>query len=274
MTVYIPDISSSRWVILSPQRIGRPGENGEKYVCPFCPGNETHTTDEMLRYGPGNPGERDWRLRVVKNKFPITDIHEVIIHSPNHDKDIEDLTQNQVELIFQSYRDRYNEHKENGQVLIFCNHGEHAGASLDHPHSQLVVLPNQIKIDVLLKEPIQNIVISNDNFDVYCPVFSQWPYEVWITPKNAENEYGDISDEEVESLSHLLQYILGKLEYIYRNEKISRMPFGYNYYITPGKNWYLRIIPRYVHRAGFELGTGLSVNIVDPATVAEKLKMT
>ena len=46
----------------------------------------------------------------------------------------------------------------------------------------------------------------------------------------------------------------------------------YNFYIYHGPDWYLRIIPRLVHREGFELGTGLSVNIVDPSVAAQEYK--
>ena len=59
---------------------------------------------------------------------------------------------------------------------------------------------------------------------------------------------------------------------IYEKIKLSDNPFGYNYYIYPNENWYIRLIPRLIHRAGFELGTGLSVNIVDPITAAAELK--
>jgi UDPglucose--hexose-1-phosphate uridylyltransferase len=270
MTRYVPDISTHRWVIISPGRLGRPGEDGKIPPCPFCEGHEGN--DEVMRYGEGEPNTPGWHLRVIKNKFPITDIHEVIIHSPHHDRDIESLTLNQVELVLRSYRDRYNEHKDKGQVLIFCNHGEHAGASLQHPHSQLVVLPNQINIDALIKEPLQNIVIENTFFMVYCPDFSQWPYEVWIAPKIDGHIFGEINDAEIEDLADIMQKIIKKLDHLYKTDKPSTLPFGYNYYIYPKENWYIRIIPRFVHRAGFELGTGLSVNIVDPHDASERLK--
>lgn len=272
MAKYIPDISSMRWVILSPQRLGRPGVDGKTRVCPFCAGHEAETTEEVLRYGPGEAGTPGWQLRVVKNKYPITDIHEVIIHSPNHDKDLEDMTLNQVELVLRAYRERYNQHKDQGQVMIFCNHGEHAGASIDHPHSQLVVLPTQINIDALSKEPIQNVVTENNYFKIYCPDFSQWPYEVWLAPKKEGTVFGEITDEEIADMAEIMQHILKKMEHIYRVDKVSSLPFGYNFYIYPKENWYLRIIPRFIHRAGFELGTGLSVNVVDPADAAEKLR--
>ena len=69
---------------------------------------------------------------------------------------------------------------------------------------------------------------------------------------------------------------LKKLKVKYHDQTISKshtqMPFSYNFYIHHAKNWFLRIIPRLVHRAGFELGTGLSVNVIDPTIAAEELK--
>ncbi len=264
MAKYVPDILSKRWVIISPQRLGRPGADGKKYHCPLCEGHEKETPPEVLRYGPGEKDKRGWKVRAVPNKFPITDIHEVIVHSPHHERDIEDLPLSQVELIFQAYRERFNFYKKKGQVIIFCNHGKHAGASLDHPHSQLVVIPSQINLDTLAREPLANIVSENKYFNVYCPDFSQWPYEVWVAPKKGGSVFGDISHDEMIDLIDLLQKIIRSIKKVYVKNKLADLPFGYNYYIYPKEDWYLRITPRFIHRAGFELGTGLSVNIVDP----------
>jgi len=269
---YVPDISTKRWVIISPLRVDRPTQRKHKNICPFCPGNEKETPLELMRYGTGHANEKGWTVRVIPNKYPITDIHEVIIHSPSSNKDIEELNVNHVELILKTYRLRYNLHKKSGQVLIFCNHGENAGASLDHPHSQIVVLPNQINLDVVVKEPIQNVIIANKYFDVYCPDFSQWPYEVWIAPRIEKTVFGDILDEHITDLSEIFQSILKKLQRVHKKIAPSHMSFSYNYYIYPKENWYLRIIPRFIHRAGFELGTGLSVNTVDPQQAAEELR--
>lgn len=272
MSKYVPDISTRRWVLISPQRLGRPGEDGKKHVCPFCPGHEKETPPEIFRFEEDKSKKSGWKVRVIPNKYSITDIHEVVIHSPYCDRDIENLPLSHVQLILKTYRQRYNTHKKKGQVMIFCNHGEHAGASLKHPHSQIVVLPNQINIDTLIKEPVQNLVKENKFFIVYCPDFSQWPYEVWITPKKEGIVFDDITDEEIEHLSEILQHTIRKLANLYEKKRISTLSFGYNYYIYPKENWYLRLIPRYVHRAGFELGTGLSVNIVDPKDAAAELK--
>jgi len=275
MSKYVPDISSHRWVIISPQRTHRPTDlfdRKAKKVCPFCPGNESLTPETVLQLYHNEKKDKNWQVRVIPNKFPITDLHEVIIHSPSCELDIEDLPIKDVALIFQAYRQRYQFYKTRGQIIIFCNHGEHAGASLDHPHSQLVVIPPQINMDVLFREPLSNVILENTYFNVYCPDFSQWPYETWFVPKKRTTTFGDITDDEIVDLVELLQRVLKQLRKIYVKNQHTLLPFDYNYYIHPKEDWYLRLIPRFVHRAGFELGTGLHVNIVDPALAALELK--
>ena len=276
MSKYVPDISSHRWVIISPQRVARPEDEFKKKKnkeCPFCPGHESMAPPEILRYGGGEPNQPGWKVRVFPNKYPITDLHEVIVHSPDCEKDIKDLPISHIELIFKAYRERYNFYRKKGQVLIFCNHGEHAGASIKHPHSQLVVIPSQINLDALSREPLNNMVNDNEFFYVHCPDFSQWPYEVWITPKEEGKVFGEITDEEIKDISEIMQTLIRRLNKIYESGNYSfKMGFDYNYYIYPKENWYLRIIPRFVHRAGFELGTGLSVNVIDPLDAALELK--
>lgn len=277
MAKYVPDIKTQRWVVIAPARTDRPADSAPaKPACPFCTGNESLTPPEVYRLGGGEKDKTGWQVRVVPNKFPITDIHEVIIHSPDNEKNIEKLPLEQVVLILTAYRDRYRARQNDGQVMIFCNQGLHAGASLLHPHSQLVVVPKQINLDSLVREPINNIVEENTYFITYCPDFSQWPYEVWIAPKEKGEKFNDLTDTELPDLASVLQKALQKIEAIYADPATQSIhqdiPFGYNYYIYHGTDWYIRIIPRFIHRAGFELGTGLNVNVVDPTQAAEKLK--
>jgi len=283
---YVPDINTKRWIIIAPVRAQRPDEVGnireDPYLvvdkegfayhvdCPFCFGNEAETPREIKTYGNDS---RKWDVRVVPNKYPITDIHEVIIHSPDHLKDIADLPLTHVETLVKVYRERFQILSEKGAVMVFNNKGFLSGESLVHPHSQIVVLPKQIALDVLTLEPVSNTVHDNSLFISYCPDFSQWPYEVWIAPKKccetgheAQCRFGEATDEELAALAHSLQENLRKL--------IKKFPkLSYNFYIYPYSCWYVRIIPRLNERAGFELGTGLSVNTVDPATAAEELKV-
>lgn len=278
MAKYVPDIKTQRWVIIASGRTNRPADfNTPTNVkaCPFCPGNESLTPPEVFRIGPGEKDKPGWLVRVVPNKFPIVDIHEVIIHSPDDQKDIEKLPLEQVVHVITTYRDRFRAHDDDGQVLIFCNHGEHAGASLKHPHSQLAVIPKQINLDTLVREPINNVITENTYFITYCPDFSQWPFEVWIAPKGDSGKFGDIGDREVADLAMVLQTTLQKLDYVASHPPPgmgAKAEFVYNYYIYHRENWYIRITPRLVHRAGFELGTGLNVNIVDPTEAARILR--
>ncbi|CAN5135721.1 galactose-1-phosphate uridylyltransferase [soil metagenome] len=275
MAKYVPDIMSRRWVIISSNRADRPDDTivGDHcYLCPFCPGNEYMTSSEVYRVGEGKPNSKGWEVRVIPNKYPITDYHEVIIHSPDDKKDLHDLSTEHLKKVFETYRQRYNFHRKTGQVIIFCNRGDRAGASIRHPHSQLVVIPSQINLDSLHKEPISNLVEENQYFDIYCPDFSQWPYEVWIAPKEKETLFGDITDDQIDCLVEIYQRLMKRLKDVYEREYKCVDGFSYNFYIHPKEDWYIRIIPRFVHRAGFELGTGLSVNVTDPADAASALR--
>lgn len=281
MAKYVPDIKTQRWVIISPRRLTRPDSieqppKNAPSVCPFCVGNEHLTPPEVYRLGPGEKDKPGWLVRVIPNKFPITDTHEVIIHSPDDAKDIEELPLEQVVRILNVYRDRYRAHEADGQVLIFCNHGLHSGASLTHPHAQLVVVPKQINLDSLFREPINNMVEENTYFVTYCPDFSQWPYEVWIAPKVEGLKFSDTGEKELTDLAAVFQRALKGVRAIYDNPAKQHLhagvAFGYNFYIFHGTNWFIRVIPRFIHRAGFELGTGLNVNVVDPIEAAEQLR--
>lgn len=277
MAKYVPDINTKRWVIIATARTKRPDDSISKKSsgCPFCPGNEKATPPEVYRVGPGEKDGTGWEVRVVPNLYPVTDVHEVIIHSPDHQKDIEDLASDQVTKILRVYRDRFRAHESGGQVMIFCNHGFHAGASLAHPHSQLVVVPKQINLDALEREPIANIVEENTFFITYCPDFSQWPYEVWIAPKEKSGMFGETPDDQIPDLASVLQKALRRIREIYNQglmKQVSGDTFVYNFYLYHGNNWFIRIVPRLIHRAGFELGTGLNVNVTDPTDAANKLK--
>lgn len=296
MAKYVPDVRTRRWVVIAPSRSARPKDEDrdinhkiqqsleEQFPkkndyhhsedCPFCLGNEDRTPPEIYRWGRKDPHDLDWVVRVVPNKYPITDLHEVIIHSPDHVIDIDRFPLEHLEILMKVYRERYNDLADNGQVIIFVNVGALSGASLRHPHSQVVVVPNQINLDVLSIEPVGNIVKEGQHFVAWSPDFSQWPWEVWIAPKHCcqrEHDtaeacyFGGISDEQIPEFAKMLQETLQKI--------IERFPgMSYNYYIFPVEHWYLRLIPRLVNRAGFELGTGLSVNIADPTIVAQELR--
>src|SRR5205807_2511771 len=167
------DPITGRWVIISTERGKRPNDflresviPREEKNCPFCAGNESRTPPEILVYGRngGGPNTPGWSIRVVPNKFPALGIegeldregeglfdkmngigaHEVVIESPNHLATLATLPERSVEDVLWGYRDRMLDLKNDKRfryILIFKNHGEAAGATIDHPHSQLIALP-------------------------------------------------------------------------------------------------------------------------------------
>lgn len=284
MAKYIPDIKSRRWVILAPGRFGKPSASNSDYTiiskngfklakeCPFCLGNEDKTPPEIDSLKKND----QWQVRVFGNKFPITDIHEVIVHSPDHCRDLEDFSDQQLLALFKIYQKRLTALANQGVPILFRNYGVSAGTSLPHPHSQIIVLPQQINLESLYLEPVKNMVLENNYFVLYCPDFSQYPYEIWITHKDCskyelgapellEIKLNEFTDEELLDLAKLLQKTIKAMQ-----KNLGK--FDYNYYISPKPPFYLRLIPRLITRGGFELGTGLSTNTLDPTEAAEDLK--
>lgn len=262
---FIKDLAWNKWIISDPKRAKRPNQSKKRLeFCPFCVGSEDNDP-EVYRVG-GNPNDSNWEIRVVKNKFPFAPIHEIIIHSPDHHKDLDELPLFQVELLFKTYRNRIATHLKKGQVYLFHNRGEYAGESIPHPHSQLVVIPKEVVLDIRpLVSPTEDAIETNF-FSIFCPQVSQWPDEVWITPKKKKSPFVDIFEEEIIDLAFVTQRLL----YIMSIRHGEGSPF--NYYIAPGKDWYIRFIPRSKLIGGFEVGTGVWVNTQDPKETMQFLK--
>jgi UDPglucose--hexose-1-phosphate uridylyltransferase len=260
---------SKKWVILSPRRAKRPDiAKGIEPVCPFCPGKETEEKDVYRFPKLTSPGEtlQSWKVRVINNKFPFAPIHEVIIHSPDHHKSFGELPLPQTELILQTYRNRFKLHQDKGQVYIFHNRQKAGGESLPHPHSQLAVVPNEVVLEMpRLATPQEMEIATKDqvfketnHFVIFCPNTSQWPDEVWIAPKERGNLFSSIKDNQISDLA----FTLSRLIQIF--DLRHGLEFPFNFYIYPGGDWYIRIIPRVKVLGGFEVGTGIFVNTQDP----------
>ena len=260
---------SKRWVILAPRRAMRPDvAKGPEPVCPFCLGREREEK-ELYRVQDGKgyvnwPASHQlspqaiagWQIRVIPNKFPFAPIHEVIIHSPSHHKNFGEFPLVQTELILETYRERFNLHAEKGQVYIFHNRGEAGGESLPHPHTQLAVIPFEVKTD--LPRLASEGGLETKYFTLFCPKSSQWPDEIWAAPKQRGRAFGEINTGEIKDLSFIITRLIQILHLRHGDE------FSFNFYIYPGGDWYIRIIPRLKVLGGFEIGTGIYVNTQDP----------
>src|SRR2546430_14555739 len=70
--------------------------------------------------------------------------HEVVIETPVHSASLATLPVDAVADVLLAFRERMLDLKKDPRleyVLVFKNHGEAAGASLGHPHSQLIATP-------------------------------------------------------------------------------------------------------------------------------------
>ncbi len=291
-------------------------------TCPFCPGNEKMTPPEIeairdIKTRPDTPG---WTVRVVSNKFPALKIegeidkrgigmfdmsngigaHEVIVENTDHNKDLADLTQDEISAVISKYKSRSLDLENDARfkyILLFKNHGEAAGASLEHSHTQLVALPivpkrvkeelkgaqNYFKYrercvfcDMIAQEQQEKerIIFENRNFIAFCPFVSRFPFEMWLLPKAHSSEFKSIDDSAIYDMAGALKEILSRL-------KLRLNDPAYNFIIHTGPirdgiyeeyHWHLEIMPKLTNVAGFEWGSGLYINPTSPEITAKCLR--
>ena len=219
--------------------------------CPFCPGNEAKTPNEVLVYGRngGSANSAGWSIRVVPNKFPALGIegnldkegeglfdkmngigaHEVIIESPDHSSTLATLSERALEDVLWAYRDRMLDLKNDKRfryVLIFKNHGEAAGATVEHTHSQLIALPivprrvreevdscwhyydekeRCIFCDIIRQEMEtgERVIGENENFITLAPYAPRFPFEMWLLPKAHGSSYENNQSSMYASLARM-----------------------------------------------------------------------
>jgi UDPglucose--hexose-1-phosphate uridylyltransferase len=317
-----------RWVIISPERHQRPSDfhlqpgTHPPNVCPFCPGNEEMTPDEVLAYRrwhtrPNTPG---WTVRVVPNKYPAVHregalderlgglfetmsgigAHEVIIETSAHDASLATLPVCHVEQVLWAFRDRLLELRRARRLhsaLIFKNHGAAAGATLEHPHSQLIALP---RIPKSLREELAGcrryyhahglcivcdmiqqeaqlecrVILENTAFIALAPFASRFPFEIWLVPKGHEASFERACAETYRQLAVILQAVLRRASRLLSNPPYNVALHSAPWCDTcePYYHWHLEIMPRLTGVAGFEWGTGFYINAIRPEEAAGALR--
>jgi UDPglucose--hexose-1-phosphate uridylyltransferase len=228
--------------------------------------------------------------------------HEVIVESPDHNLFLGQQPVRQIELILRTLQERYLDLMRDPRfqtVVIFKNHGVDAGTSLVHPHWQLVatpVVPRWLRIKhleatdyydrtgqclycVMTNRELQaqeRILAQNEHYVAFLPYASHVPFETWITPRLRQASFRLVPADRLAALAQLLQAVLLKLHTGLNNPgfnlTIDDVPRGdedKEYFL-----WHMRILPRLTTPAGFELGSGMSINTVLPEEATAFLSET
>jgi len=317
-----------RWVIIATERARRPSDfvadpvRPRVSACAFCEGHEAQTPPEIFaerRPGrePNGPG---WTYRVVPNKFPALRIegdlepsgeglfdkmtgvgaHEVVIETPDHAASLASLPLDAVADVLLAFRERMLDLKKDPRfayVLVFKNHGEAAGATLEHPHSQLIATPiipimvseelagsaqyyalkeRCVWCDMLRQERRdgRRLILESQGFVTLAPFAPRFPFETWILPVGHRAAFEDSTDEELRGLAGVLGEFLRRM-----NRVLGDPPFNFMLHTAPFRevqresfHWRLEIIPKLTRVAGFEWGSGFFINPMPPEDAAEALK--
>jgi UDPglucose--hexose-1-phosphate uridylyltransferase len=336
LSQYRYDILQKRWVIIASERGKRPDdfsvnkEAPDNGFCPFCPGNEDKTPREILRMR--SPGSRpdDWKVRVVPNKFPALHIegdtgreaegiydrmngigaHEVVIETPEHHSPMADRPIEEIAHVLKVYRERLADLMNDTRlkyILIFKNHGATAGASLSHPHSQIIattVTPRTVALELnacrehhqvkerclicdINKQELADrdrLICVDERFMAFCPYASRFPFEAFIAPRYHQHDFALATEHDLRGLAAILKDVLSRLK-----RALDDPPYNFILHSAPNAmveprrshywdtikfdfHWHIELLPRLTRVAGFEWGTGFYINPTPPEEAAKFLR--
>jgi UDPglucose--hexose-1-phosphate uridylyltransferase len=324
-----------RWSIIAPERGQRPSEtapsDAKDHLAPagdpFAPGNEAQTATEIFRLPKGD--DKPWQVRVFANSLPalrvegevlreavglndtVTGIgaHEVIVETPESDRELADLEVDEIQLVLEAYRARLLDLRHDIRlryVLIFKNKGREAGASVDHAHSQLIATPiiptavvtelNSCRehysrrerclfCDLIRQEQrlAERICLETDHYIAMAPFAASTPFETWILPKEHRHDFALSSDDELRGTAIILRDLLRRARVLLDdppyNLVLHTVP---NPHPRPGRpdywatiehdyHWHFEFAPRTRRLAGFEWGSGYTINPTPPEEAARMI---
>jgi len=208
------------------------------------------------------PEGGSWRVRVVPNLYPAFARQEVVVHTPDHERSLADLADDQLELVAEAWRRRRAD-IPTGYLHALVNEGREAGSSLPHTHSQLVWLPQpppetQLSVDRNRWHAFE----ERDGLVLACPWASRGPYECVIAP--AEPAAGAFGDQ--------LGAALGLLARGIRRIRSVAGAVPLNAWLHDSDDWHVELVPRLSILAGVELGAGWWINALSPEDAAAALR--
>lgn len=318
------DIVTGDWVVIATGRAKRPDDfvveeravDNRNISDPFLDLKGSGQEEPVLLY---TKPDGDWSLAVIPNKYPAVEraripkdlsegpyfgmsgvgYHEVVI-TRDPERSLAELPLWQVAEVIDAYQDRYlsiMSKKSINYIQIFHNHGKEAGASISHPHSQLMAIPvvspyieselrgaelyhrnNRENVYEVIEKyecsTKKRLVFENEHFLVFCPFASRAAFETWVLPKSVNPYFERISEDEKLALAEALQKSLFA---IFRGLSDP----AYNFYLHtapcdgkdyPHYRWHIEILPKTSTWAGFELSTGVEVSTIQPEKAAEYLR--
>ncbi len=328
MTELRQNMATKEWVVIANERVKRPDDYVTAQTpviepslpaydphCPFCPGHEELDL-EVARY----PAVDSWQTRVVNNRYPalsrtgelartfngvhrlITGIgyHEVVVDHPQHNKTLALMEPEEIQLYLQTLYERGWSIRGDSrieQIIYFKNHGERAGASLKHPHSQIIglpVVPTDIRHRIeearryfddngkcvfctMMQDELdkkERLVTASQQFVAFVLYASPSPFHIWILPRQHSVSFLYSQTEQMADLAQILHNVMRRLfigledpayNLIIRSAPVKEISNDY-------LHWYVIVIPRVSRTAGFELGSGMYINPSLPEDCADFLR--
>lgn len=314
------NLLTNRWVTVVPDRAQRQSdfaprapqvETGPERECPFCPGASSDDTPLAETTNPDGA----WSMRVLPNRYPAFEgeeslavrnlgpvhvmaeasgTHEVFVFTPEHTSRIDLFDDATIAELMSTLRSRFEAHASEPHIRYtqaIVNHGREAGASMSHPHGQLLGLPF-VPGEILEEERAferfkggcivcatceaesgsERMVLGNEHALVVCPFWSSSPYELLIMPRNHDCHLTDSDPDALTGVGlavrdalRLLNGVLGDIAY---NLVFHTAPAHH----AGAYHWHVHLWPKLTTAAGFERGTGVMLNIVAPETAAGHLR--
>jgi len=316
------DPLTGRWIVISLERAERPHafttrtlpvEDDPTRPCPFCPGHEDLTPPALATYG-GDDGR--WRVRVVPNKYPafagarpmvVTHIgpvftqadaggaHEIVVFTPDHHVSFAELSDTQAELVMTAICERMDEHARTPGLRYsqaIWNYGREAGASVEHPHGQLLAIafvPRGLSDELagfarfsgscLLCTTAEaeidaghRVVIDDEQVLVICPFWSGSPFEMLVIPKEHHARLYQAGAATLAAVGRAVRDALARLKATVGDVAYNAVFHSAPFRVQGDYHWHVHLIPKLTTRAGFELGTGVLLNIMPPELAAEAVR--
>ena len=298
-------------------------ENSGETSCVLCLGREKETPPEITAISEGGK----WLVRVIPNLSPVFQVegelgrkglgmydrmnsigaNEIVIESPEHSRQPEEMGTEQMLRIIKVYRNRVADLEKDARlryILIFKDSGKGAGAVYTHPHSEVVatpVIPKGIKEELdgakeyyaykercvfcdMMREELrlgERVIFETSDFIAFSPFAPRFPFEFWILPKRHTCAFQEIRDNEMENLGLVLTIMIKKMK-----KTLNNPPYNYVVHTVPNRvprrdhwhtlgedfHWHIEVIPRLLRRSGFEWGSGFYILNTSPEDTARYLR--